>query len=71
MITRDHFALNYSGYDAALPPPLGFTVPAANRTRSSVGRVYRAGVPQFAPLPPRLMMDPKDPTTWQRAYRFT
>jgi len=71
MITRQSWALNYSGYDAAQPPPLGFTTPPANRALPTAGRMHRAGVTVIAPARPRLMADLTDPSTWQRAYRFT
>ena len=71
MITRDHFALNYSGNDPSLPPPLCFTAPAANRALPTQGRIYRSGMVTQAPVKPKLMMDPTDPSTWQRAYLFT
>jgi len=69
-ITRSHFALNYSGQDPDLPPPLCWTVPAANRAPAQAG-LARAGVPSLAPPVPHLMADPSDPATWQRPYEFT
>jgi hypothetical protein len=71
MITRDHFALNYSGYDPSLPPPLGFTVPPKNRALPTHGRIYRSGFVPIQAKAPHLMMDPTDPSTWQRPVRFT
>jgi hypothetical protein len=35
------------------------------------GQVPAGGAQWFEPVKPKLMMDPSDPTTWQRAYRFT
>lgn len=70
MITRQHFARNYGAIDPSLPPPLCFTVPAENRAPVQGGLV-RSGMPRMILIPPRLMMDPKDPSTWQRPYRFT
>ena len=70
MITRKtgfrHQALTY---DPALPPPLCFTVPAGYQR--SKGNLRVAGTQPLTPGRPRLMMDPSDPSTWQREYRFT
>ena len=71
MITRRHFALNYSGNDPSLPPPLCFTVPDANRALPTQGRMYRGGMMPVQARQPHLMMDPTDPSTWQRPYSFT
>lgn len=71
MITRKHFALNYAAGDPTQPPPLNLSVPPANRAPRTQGRMYRGGAVAFVPNGPRLMADPTDPTTWQRAYRFT
>ena len=71
MITRDHFALNYSGCDPTQPPPLCFTVPPANRALPTRGRIHRGGMVPQTPSPPGLMADLTDPSTWQRSYRFT
>jgi len=71
MITRDHFALNYSGNDPSLPPPLCFTAPKRNRALPTQGRIHREGAIGIAPSKPHLMADLTDPSTWQRAYRFT
>ena len=70
MITRAHFARNYGAVDPTLPPPLCFTVPAANRAPTQ-GGLYRGGIPPVSLSPPKLMMDPHDPATWQRPYLFT
>lgn len=70
MITRRHFGWSYGGYDAAKPPPLGFTTPPAQRWRGN-GTLARGGGLAVSMLPPRLMMDPTNPATWQRPYRFT
>jgi hypothetical protein len=69
-VTRQHFALNYSGNDASLPPPLCFTVPAKNRAPRQGGLV-RGGVNPIRPSAPNVMMEPSDPATWQRPYQFT
>jgi hypothetical protein len=71
MITRDHFALTYSGNDPTLPPPLCWTVAPRNRALPTRGRVLRAGAQAIAPNAPKLMADLTDPSTWQRSYRFT
>jgi len=55
-------------YAAQLPPPLCFTEPAAlPRTR---GTLQVSPPPALTPAAPHLMMDPSDPSTWQRPYRF-
>ena len=71
MITREHMALNYSGTDPSLPPPLCYTVPHANRALPTQGRMYRNGFMPVQARQPHLMADPTDPSTWQRPYRFT
>lgn len=45
----------------AFPTPL-YSPPAAIPRGSGVG---------FSPAQPNVMMDPSDPHTWQRQYRFT
>ncbi len=35
------------------------------------GALQTGGALAVAPRKPRLMMDPSDPSTWQREYRFT
>jgi hypothetical protein len=70
MITRRYgFRHQAETYDPALPPPLCFTVPAGHRRGS--GTLYVAGIAPLVPSKPHLMMDPSDPTTWQRPYVFT
>ena len=71
MITRSNFALNYSGYDASLPPPLGFVTHPGASHRPTMGRMHRGGFQPLVLQQPRKMMDPSDPSTWQREYRFT
>lgn len=44
-------------------------VPEANRGLQN--HVERFATLPFTPPPPRLEMDPSDPSTWQRPYRFT
>ena len=71
-VTRQHFALNYSASaaDAVLPPPLCWTVPAANRAPAQ-GGLIRPGAGQPLILgQPHKMADPSDPSTWQRPYQF-
>lgn len=34
------------------------------------GAIVHGGMMMVTPLRPRLEMDPSDPTTWQRQYRF-
>lgn len=69
MITRPAFHADNRAYNGKLPPPLCFTVPAANP--QAWGQLHRWAPAPFAPVPPKLMMDPSNPNTWQRAYRFT
>jgi hypothetical protein len=35
------------------------------------GAMQVGPTPALVPVKPRLMMDPSDPTTWQRPYRFS
>jgi hypothetical protein len=35
------------------------------------GALYSGGAQMLKPPKPNLMMDPSDPTTWRRDYRFT
>lgn len=70
MITRRYgFKHQAMTYDGALPPPLCFTVPAGHRR--ACGPMFVSAIPPFQPAKPRLMMDPSDPSTWQRPYVFT
>lgn len=70
MITRKHgFRHQALTYDPALPPPLCFTVPAGYQR--STGTLWVSGVRGLVPSKPHLMMDPSDPTTWQRPYLWT
>lgn len=71
MITRQHFGLNYSGSDAAKPPPLNIISPPAAQALPTRGRMYRSGAVSLAMNGPRLMADLTDPSTLQRPYRFT
>ncbi|MDA8323852.1 MAG: hypothetical protein M0030_29140 [Actinomycetota bacterium] len=68
MITRRHFALPYTGYDATLPPPLGFMT--APRNSHVPRRMIRGGGMSVHLATPRLMADPSNPATWQRPYIF-
>ena len=69
MITRGMLAHNYSGCDPAKPPPLCFDVPARNRAPAP-NRVLGGGTHTLVFKPMRGMMDPSDPSTWQRPYWF-
>jgi hypothetical protein len=69
MITRPSFHADNQAYDPKLPPPLCFTVPAANPRAQ--GQLHRWAPAAFSPGVPKEMMDPSNPSTWQRAYRFT
>jgi len=71
VITREHFGLTYSGNDPTKPPPLCYTTAPAQQALPTRGRMFRAPGPGFVPNGPRLMADLTDPSTWQRAYRFT
>lgn len=54
-----------------LPPPLCFTVPngnpMGNNGQFEVGRKTLV----VTLRDPKLMMEPDNPATWQRTYRFT
>jgi hypothetical protein len=70
MITRRYgFKHQAQTWDPTLPPPLCFTVPAGHRRAS--GTLLVPGTTRLVPSRPHLMMDPSDPTTWQRPYIFT
>ena len=56
-------------YDAKLPPPLCFTEPDGDPWNAPA--MVKAGAPALEPRQPKMMMDPSDPATWQRPYRFT
>jgi hypothetical protein len=57
-------------YNPALPPPLCFTRPAGSLEMT--GSQFQVGAtPKVTLRHPKLMMDPSDPMTWQRDYRFT
>jgi hypothetical protein len=56
-------------YDPSLPPPLCFTKPAGAVVRTS-GQLLRGPGFHVTLRKPKLMMDPSDPTTWQRTYQF-
>lgn len=52
------------------------TAPAANGAPfyvngDVVNKLIRGGMFSFSPLKPNREMDPSDPNTWQRDYRFT
>jgi hypothetical protein len=68
-IVRD-LAWDESPFDPTLPPPLCFTQPAGLRPTAGHTFIVSRG-PRITPRPPKLMMDPSDPATWQRQYRFT
>ena len=56
-------------YDPALPPPLCFTEPDGQKTNTRP--LIRNSTLALSLRQPKLMMDPSDPTTWQRPYLFT
>jgi len=58
-------------FEPSLPPPLCFTVPAGSPQVRTRGQLIRGGGMAVTLRTPRLMMDPSDPSTWQRPYRFT
>lgn len=68
-IVRD-LAWDGSPFDPSLPPPLCFTAPADLKPTAGHTMIVFRG-PVIKPRPPKLMMDPSDPATWQRTYRFT
>jgi hypothetical protein len=57
-------------YDAELPPPLCFSLPAGAVLKNNTGRVQIGGAVKASMSQPKLMMDPSDRSTWQRPYRF-
>lgn len=70
MITRKTgFKHQAMTYDPSLPPPLCFTVPAGKRR--ATGPLFVTRIRPISMAKPNLMMDPSDPTTWQRPYVFT
>ena len=69
MITRPDFGLNYQGYDRRKAPPDGFITERHNSAR--VNYLERGGHFTIASTQERVMMDPLDPSTWQRPYVFT
>lgn len=73
MVTRKKLEHQASTYATNLPPPLCFTVPAGSPTATGIpaGARSPSGQPHLMSRKPRLMMDPSDPTTFQRPYRFT
>ena len=68
-ITREILAHNYSGSDPTKPPPMCYQVPLRNRAPAQK-RVLGGGTQALAFKPFRGMMDPADPSTWQRPYWF-
>ena len=73
MITRKELKHPAPGFATNLPPPLCFTVPCGSYRASGIPAGARAhsGQPRLMSRKPHLMMDPSDPSTWQRPYRFT
>ena len=69
IVTRRNLALNYNAGNPQLPPPLCWGTPLRNRPPAQV-RVYGGGAPGLNLGAPKNMMDPSDPSTWQRAYWF-
>jgi hypothetical protein len=57
-------------YNGRLPPPLCFTVPAGSKVNTSKVLVTGGHAPLIL-SPAKLMMDPSDPSTWQRTYKFS
>jgi hypothetical protein len=71
VITRDHFALNYSAGNPADPPPLCYGTSPGAAVLPTKGRIFRGGAVALQMNGPRMMADLTDRGTWQRAYRFT
>lgn len=74
MITRRYgFSRYETHYAAGLPPPLCFTVPdrSVNHQGAPAGALQAGGAQMLGMSRPGMMMDPSDPSTWQRPYRFT
>lgn len=59
-----------SGFDPTLPPPLCFTRPAGSLEMTGNSFIVTK-LPAIRLRTPKLMMDPSDPMTWQRDYRFS
>jgi hypothetical protein len=57
-------------FDPSLPPPLCWTVPAGSRQQSGTRLLTSPGL-NVTLRARKLMMDPSDPSTWQKVYRFT
>ena len=57
-------------YDPTLPPPLCFTRPAGSLEMTG-DQFFVGKLPKITLRKSKLMMDPSDPMTWQRDYRFT
>jgi hypothetical protein len=71
MVTRPGFPPTYYKY----PPPGQIMARSGKASwNPAAGPVYELhtwhGLP-FAPVAPKKMMDPSDPSTWQRPYVFT
>ena len=80
MITRDmplaYSANNWlgrSGKASWYPDRLQFRLMAGQVPLGAVlpGTLITGGAQMLTPVKPRLMMDPSDPSTWQRRYQFT
>jgi hypothetical protein len=69
-ISRDYQPWSNDPYDPTLPPPLCFTRPAGSREQTG-DQFFVGKMPKVTLRTPKLMMDPSDPMTWQRDYRFT
>jgi hypothetical protein len=69
MITRT-WAWPADPYAKGMPPPLCFTVPAGSKP-GAAGKLITTGGFGVTLRKPKLMMEPDNPATWQRPYRFT
>jgi hypothetical protein len=65
--------LGHSGKASWYPNTVQFKLMANQFPAGALaaGVLITGGAPMLGMLKPRLMMDPSDPTTWQRPYRFT
>lgn len=58
-------------HPVACPDPEGAPFYIQDHVPDSGNHVIRTGVVNLSPARPNVEMDPSDPDTWQRPYRFT
>lgn len=52
------------------PHPVGAPF-YVNEWATPTNVIFYGNTPQFSPARPKIQMDPSDPSTWQREYRFS